>query len=305
MPRPNVNRMRRFIFAALVLGGAPAAARAQRIPARDLLDLPLGTLAEPLALASTLGDGLWNPATIALPGPARARVGFAALTTSAAQGVAGQSLATAFALPAATTVGLALLRASVRDLQRTETDPQTLGEVGYSTTVASVTAARQWRWMTAGLALRFRVGELDGRRRGAPGLDAGVVGRVPWGPDVRVAASSFMWRPNHDAADRPAIVAATDLRLAGIRGSRELRGGYSLLATRGLGRDDYLHLDGRIARFSLAGGVLRSTTYDVVTWGSRLGLGLQHARYVVALSREERSTGLPAVYQITLTSSFQ
>jgi hypothetical protein len=297
--------MRRLIFAALVLGGAPAAARAQRIPARDLLDLPLGTLAEPLALARTLGDGLWNPATVAITAPIRVRVGFAALTTGAAQGVGSQVLSAAVALPAATTVGLSVFRASVRDLQRTETDPQTLGDVGYGTTVASVTAAREWRWVTAGVALRYRSGELDGRRAGAPGIDAGALGRVPWGPDIRVAVSSFMWRPNDDVADRQALVAATDLRLAGITGTRELRGGYSLVATRALGRDDYVHLDGRIARLTLAGGVLRATTYDVVTWGSRLGVGLQHARYVVALSREERSTGLPAVYQITLTSSFQ
>ena len=303
-PRPNVNRMRRFTFAALLLAGAPAAAHAQRVPARDLLDLPLGTLAEPIALAGTVGDGFWNPATAALPAGTRARIGLAALTTPAAQGIGAQTVTAAVAVPRHTTVGLGLTRASLRDVQRTSTDPQTLGEIGYNTTVASATAARAWRWVTVGAAARYRVGELDMRRRDALGVDAGVVGRVPLGRDVRVALSSYLWTFGN-RGDRPAVAAATDLRLAGTTDERELRGGYSLVATRDLGREDYVHLAGRSGRFAFRGGVLRATAYDIVTWGSRLGVGLQHARYVIGFSREERDTGLPASYQFTLTTSFK
>jgi hypothetical protein len=297
--------MRRFIFAALVHVGALAKLHAQRVPARDLLDLPLGTLAEPAALAGTVGDGLWNPATASLPRSLRARVAVAALTTSSAQGVSAQAVTGAVALPDGATLSLAVARATLRDIQRTSTDPQTLGEIGYNTTVASATFAREWRWVTAGMALRYRSGELDMSRSAALGLDAGVVGKVPVGNDVRVALSSYLWRFGSEEGDRPALAAATDVRLAGSTDVHELRAGYSLVATRELGRDDYLHVGGRSGRFMARGGLLRATAFDVVTWGSRLGIGLQHARYVIAFAREERETGLPPSYQFTLTTSFK
>jgi hypothetical protein len=297
--------MRRFIFAVVVLGSAPAAAGAQRVPARDLLDLPLGTLAEPVALAGTVGDGLWNPATTALPTGTRARIALAALTTPAAQGVGAQALSAVVGVRGRTTVGIGVARASMRDIQRTGTDPQTLGEIRYNTTVASASATHQWRWVAGGVAARYRTGELDLRRRATLGLDAGVVGRVPRASDLRVAVSSYMWTFGATRDDRPAIAAAADLRLGGTSELRELRSGYSLVATRGLGRDDYLHLGGRSGRYMLRAGVLRATAYDVVTWGSRLGVGLQHARYMVGFAREERTAGLPPSYQFTLTTSFK
>ena len=296
--------MRRLIFAALVHVGALRAAHAQRVPARDLLDLPVGTLAEPAALATTVGDGFWNPATVALPVGIRARGAISALTTSAAQGVGAQTLSAAVSVAAHTTVGLGVVRATLRDLQRTSTDPQTLGDIAYNTTVASASVAREWRWLVAGAALRYRTGELDTRRRDALGVDAGAVGRVPLGNDWRVAVASYLWTFGN-RGDRPALTAATDVRLAGTRESHELRAGYSIVATRDLGRDDYAHLDGRVGRLTIRGGVLRAATYDIVTWGSRLGLGLQHARYLVGISREERETGLPPSYQFTLTTSFK
>ena len=302
--RSNVNRMRRLIFAALLLAGARDA-RAQRVPGRDLLDFPIATLGEPVALATIVGDGLWNPATVALPERTRVRVGLAALTTPSSQGVSAQTLTAALAAPGRTTIGVSLIRAGVRDLQRTSTDPQTLGEIGYGTTMASATVAREWRWVTGGAAVRYRWGELDRAREASAGLDAGVVARIPWGSDIRVALSSYLWRFDASMEDRPAILGATDLRLAGTTETRELRGGYSFVATRDLGRDDYLHLGGRSGRLTLRGGLLRATSYEVVTWGSRLGVGLQHARYHVAVSREERDSGLPPTYQFTLTSSFQ
>ena len=297
--------MRRFIFAMVGLGSVPAAAHAQRVPARDLLDLPLATLAEPVALAGTVGDGLWNPATSALRTDTRARIAVAALTTPDQHGVGAQAFSAVVAVPRRTTVGIGVARASMRDIQRTGSDPQTLGEISYNTTVASATAAREWRWLAAGAAVRYRTGELGTRRRATLGVDAGVVGHIPRGSDLRLALSTYMWTFGATPDDRPALAAATDVRLAGTTELRELRTGYSLVATRGLGRDDYLHLGGRSGRWMLRGGVLRATAYDVVTWGSRLGMGLQHARYTVGFSREERDTGLPPSYQFTLTTTFK
>lgn len=298
--------MRRLIFAALVSGAAAASppAWAQDVPARDLLDFPIGTVAEPAALAATVGDGLWNPATAHLAGP-RARVGIGALSSSAQQGVTVQTAYVAALFPRATTVALSYVRAGVRDLQRTDTDPQTLGAISYGTAVASALVARRWAWLQAGLALRYRSGELEQRERGVLGIDGGAVARVRRLRDARLAVSSYLWRPGADDGDRPALAAATDLRLGGTSEARELRAGASLVATRALGNDGYLHVAGRSGRFALSAGVVRTRNWGLTTWGSRLGVGLHYARYVAAFSREENETGLPATYQFTLTSSFQ
>jgi hypothetical protein len=229
----------------------------------------------------------------------------AALTTPAAQGVGAQALSAVVGVHGHTTVGIGVARAAMRDIQRTGTDPQTIGEVRYNTTVASATGTHQWRWIAAGIAARYRTGELDMRRSATLGLDAGLVGRVPRAHDLRLAVSSYMWTVGATRDDRPALAAAADLRLGGTSELRELRSGYSVVATRGLGRDDYLHVGGRSGRWMLRGGLLRATTYDVVTWGSRIGVGLQRARYTVGFSREERDTGLPPSYQFTLTTSFK
>lgn len=302
--------MRRLIFAALVLAaaapaGVPAAVGAQPVPARDLLDFPIGTVAEAPALASTVGDGLWNPATVLLANGQRAHVALAALATSAQQGVSAQTLAAAVHLPQDLTVGLGVVRAGVRDLQRTLTDPQTVGDIPYGTTVGSLTVARRLSWATGGIAVRYRTGELDGVTRGVLGLDAGAVTRAPTWRDLRVGMASYLWRPAVTSDDRPAITAATDARLAGTSEVRELRAGASLVATRAFGTDSYVHLAGRSGRFAMRGGVVRTRAFGLTSWSTRLGVGLHYARYVVAFSREEGQSGLSPSYQFTLSSSYQ
>src|SRR4051812_32923541 len=76
---PKVHAMRRPVvfIAALVLARE---AGAQRVPGRDLLDFPLGALAEPPVIASS-DVALWNPANIIPAAGNRGRVGFAALQT--------------------------------------------------------------------------------------------------------------------------------------------------------------------------------------------------------------------------------
>ena len=68
----------------------PLEAASQDIPGRDLLEFPLGSLAEGAALSLSSGDGFRNPAAVALPVALRARFTISSLTTGADQGVAGQ-----------------------------------------------------------------------------------------------------------------------------------------------------------------------------------------------------------------------
>lgn len=300
-----VNHMRRLNFAALALGSLPVAAHAQQVPGRELLDFPLGTLAEAPALAAQVGDGLWNPATILLRDSVRVRVALAALASSSQQGVAVESINAAVALPRRVTAGLALLRASVRDLVRTETDPQSVGgEMPYGTTLLSLAVARGGPRVTTGAALRWRRGELDTEHGSALGFDAGAVGRLGW-RDLRVAASSYLWHPGSPAGERAALTAAADLRLDRGVAARELRAGLATTFTESVGHEDYLHASLRAGRWALRGGVVRVDGFGMTSWGSRLGLGVYYARYSIGVSREEGDAGLPPTYQFTLTSSFQ
>src|SRR5688572_30473382 len=183
--------MRHIIFGgpcllAIIAGGAAA----QGVPGRDLLELPIATVAEAPVLARMAGDGLWNPATIFLRNDARLRLTGASLEGPSDQGVKAQLLAAAYALRPRTTVGVAVFRASVSDLVATEADPQSIGgETPYTALLASATVARRANEnLTIGVSVRYRYGELAGDRSGALGVDGGLVADdLPW-RDARVAA---------------------------------------------------------------------------------------------------------------------
>src|SRR5687768_1791046 len=218
--------MRCTVFAstlALAMAGVAPSGTAQVVPGRDLLELPIATVAEAQVLATLAGDGLWNPATIFLRNGARYRISAASLEGPHDQGVSAHLLAASYALHPRTTVGLAVSRASVSDLIRTEDDPQSVGgEIPYNTIVASATIARRTSdFFTAAVAVRYRAGELDGVRSGAVGIDGGVMADGFAWRDVRVAASTFLWRPANDAAERTRFSIGGDLRIVGTDSLRQ------------------------------------------------------------------------------------
>src|SRR5690348_78764 len=81
--------MCRLMFAAItsvvVVGSRGLAA--QRVAGRDLLDFPLGILAEAPALSTEMTGGFWNPASAMLRPATRGSFGFAGLTTPQDVGV--------------------------------------------------------------------------------------------------------------------------------------------------------------------------------------------------------------------------
>ena len=294
--------MRRLIFAGMLCGIVSAPSAAQRVPGRDLLEYQLGTGGEATAIATETGDGVWNPATLMLPDGARARLAAGALVSAPEQGIDAQLLVASIGLPGRTTVGLSVLRASVDGLVHTETDPQSLGgDIPYNTTLASIGAARRFgRQFTAGLALRYRQGQLDGLKRGVVGLDAGVLlDRL--GPlDGRVGIASFLWRPA-DAAGAM-LSASADLRLAGSDSAHEARVGYGGHVTHGGGREHYFVASARSSRLSARAGIARQDEYGSPQWRARLGVGLHYARYTIAVTREENGAGLDPTYHLTLSA---
>ncbi|MFL5575374.1 MAG: hypothetical protein ACJ79S_05335 [Gemmatimonadaceae bacterium] len=312
--------MRRLIFAtrsgaaraaagaagAAALSALPTAAVAQWVPGRDLFDLPLGTLAEAPALASLAGVGLWNPAAIELPGGARGRLGVAALRTAAEQGISAQLVGGAVAVRGGITAGLSVARASVADLVRTGNDPQSLGDISYSTTLLSAMLARRSpSHVVTGLALRYRSGVLEGTNRGAVGIDGGVLVDGLLGRDGRVALSSFLWSPGNRDDERATYTGAADLRVAGPGAGRELRGGYSYLVTEHGPREHFGFVSGRYGALLGRVGAARSTTFGQSRWRLRLGVGVYYARYAVGVAREETGAGLPATYQFSLSSTIK
>src|SRR3982751_5236845 len=119
--------MCRMTFAAAAALSAMLVSRpllAQQVPGRDLYQFPLGTLAEPAALATAAGGGFWNPATLALGDTTRLLLSATALSSPIKQGVSAQLGTVAYRLRPSLTAGLQFSQASVSDLPRTDTDPQ-------------------------------------------------------------------------------------------------------------------------------------------------------------------------------------
>lgn len=296
--------MRRMLICGLAaFGWASTGLGAQPVPARDLWEFPLGAIFEPPALASEPGAGLWNPATIALPVGDRLRFGVASINTGNAQGVDGQLLAASWRRSSGTTVGLSVARSAVGGLVRTESDPQSLGNIPYNSSLVSLNVARDViPHLTAGIAMRWRNGRADQLTRHAVAADLGVVLHgLPW-RDSRLAVSSFLWRPGRELEDRPALLAAADFRMVGSSRTREARIGYSESAVNRGARERGPFMSGRWDRVEARAAFMRATAGAAAATRFRSGLALYYARYAVGVSREEGISGLGPVYQFTLSS---
>ena len=137
--RRKLKSMRCLNFAAAVAILPIAASEAQRFPGRDLLDFPIGTLAEAPALALDTGDGFQNPAAIRLAEGTKARGTAIALNTGTDRGVSSQLLGVAANLPGRFTVGLSAVHAGISGIAPTADDPQPIGDdIQYNTFVVSL-----------------------------------------------------------------------------------------------------------------------------------------------------------------------
>jgi len=273
------------------------------VPARDLWEFPLGAVFEPPAVAVEPGGGLWNPATLVLASDVRYRLGVASLTSGPDQGVDGQLISGSWRRRTGVTYGLSIARAAVSGLVRTETDPQSVGSIAYVSTLVSLGAARALHPnVDAGVAVRWRYGRADTERRDAIAADFGVVAHDLPFRAARVAVSSFLWRPGREIQDRPALLAAVDLRAAGPRAEREARVGLSVNAVNRGAREigpyaaaRFDRVEGRVGYFESEAGATSLTRF-------RTGVAVHYAGYVVGIAREEGAAGLGPIYQFTLSS---
>jgi hypothetical protein len=295
----NLNLMTRFIFAALGVMWVRGAA-AQQVPARDLLEFPLGLAAEAAGLSSRMPAALWNPAATALSRTVRGEFGFAGLATPQDQGVQLDMLGASYRIHRIT-AALSYVQASVNDIIRTESDPQSFpGEISYGTTMLSGGAAGTWGDVSLGAAARYRRGTLDAGHRGAFSLDGGlIVNRVARTP-ARISVSTFLFSPwnNREAAS---YLAAIDAPVIRRDTTFQLRAGYSWAHTESRGNDQYISANASYRRFEAGVGVLQSDLFGETARRVRLGLGLHYADYALSLAREEGAGGFGANYQFVFT----
>jgi hypothetical protein len=299
--------MRCLNFAAVAALLPVAASEAQRVPGRDLLNYPIGTLAEAPALALDSGDGFQNPAAIALPEGARFRGTAIALNTGTDRGVSAQLAAFAANLPGRFTVGLSAVRSAINGIGQTTDDPQPLpGDMPYSTFVLSLTGARESsHHVTSGVAVRYRSGDVDGVTRSTFGLDGGVIVDHLLGLDARLGLSSFLWSPGNGEGQDASFSGALDARVIGADPTRQVRIGYSYAAGEAASGGHYVFTSGRYARWIARVGLARTSVFGGSDTSLRLALGLRYARYTVGLSREESAGGFDPTYQFVLSGVFR
>ena len=177
---------------------SPRAAAAQQVPGRDLFEFPLGLLAEAPALSTQMTGGLWNPANDRAP-RARSRrdSGSPALTTPQEQGVRLDMVGGAFKVKPDITATLSVAQASVTDILRTDTDPQSVGgEIPYGTTLlsAGLATVRDERHVRRGRAISLGHVGHRASRRARRSMAASIVDGVA-GTPIRLALSTFLFTP--------------------------------------------------------------------------------------------------------------
>jgi hypothetical protein len=295
--------MRRIVFTVLTISPLAAWGQSGEIPGRDLLTFPVGLTAEAPALGTTAGTGLWNPATALLPDGFHWRLSAAAMNAPSDIAVAAQLFSVA-AEWRRTTFGLSVTRASVSNILRTDTDPQSIGNpVPYGTTVISLVAARRLTPnLSVGVAVRERNGSLDDVSRSGVSVDAGVIAEHLTRFDVRIGASSFLLSPGAAASERASWLFGADARVAGPDSVRGIRVGYSLQVAQSLFTEHYLFASARWGDWEVRGGPVQTDIYGGANFRVRLGIVLRYAGYCIGVAREDGVNGLAPTYQFSLSS---
>jgi hypothetical protein len=298
--------MSRLMFVAAGVLGLGHQASGQQIPARDLLEFPIGLMGEASALAREMGGGLWNPANMALARPDRVQVSVSALNSPIDQGVTAQLGALAIVLPRGLTASVSATSARVADLLRTDADPQSLGgEINYSTTILSAGVAKRFGGALVGVSTRYRWGVQDLVHRGVFAVDGGFVAERVLDTPVRIAASTFMFSPTARQDEPATFMGAVDAPLVRSDTTWSWRGGYAVSNTERRSREGYAFTSARYRQLDLRIGIARSVQFGNPTQRLRLGLGAHYAGYTVGIAREESGAGLGASYQFLLTSVFR
>lgn len=300
--------MRHLCFAATLgaaLAAAPRVTGAQTVPGRDLFDFAIGALGEAPALAVEAAGGLYNPAAPLLAPVGRLRGSVTHLNAPGDRGLSGEVVGLEWRPTPRRAYAVTIARAGVSDIPRTDDTPTANGgTVVYDSYLVSAGAAqRLLKHLVVGGAFRYRVGRLDTATASTVGADAGVVVDGLLGRrDLRLGASSFLWRPGADRDDRPLASVGADARVVGRSVAREVRLGASYLGSGGGEQEGFGYVSARLRNVEGRAGLARASRGGEADTRSRLGLGLRYAGLLVGVAREESASGFGSIYQITLSS---
>ncbi len=293
--------MCRLTFAAVAATLALAPAGAQQVPGRELFDFPLGLMVEAPALATAGGGGFWNPATLTLSPGDRFKAAAAVFNSPIEQGVSAQMGTVAFLLGRGITGGLSIATASVGDLLRTDTDPQSIGgEIPYRSTILSAILAARQGPVTWGVALRQRSATVDDQDASVTSLDVGATVDRPFDLPLRAGLSSFLLSPQ-GSRERASTLSALEAYLP-WQTEHDLRAGVSYQLNEGGGDERFAYASGRASVMELRAGLARQSEFQYTTTRLRLGIGVHYAHYLVGVSREDGTAGLSASYQFFLST---
>ncbi len=292
--------MSRLIFAALTSLAFAAPSAAQHVAGRDLLDFPIGLLAEAPPLSMQMAGGLWNPAATAIA-TNRGLVGVAGLTTPQDQGVRLEMVGGAFRVRSGLTATFSAATASVSDILRTDTDPTSIGsEVPYGTAIVSVGASQAFGNVTIGAAARYRTGTVDADHARELGLDGGAIVDRVGGTPVRIALSTFLFSPWR-MSEVPTYMAAADMPVFRRDSSFTVRAGYSVSTTSHRADERYFFATSSYRQLDLSAGIARASAYGSSDSRLRLGCGFRYASYKIAIGREDGAAGFGGSFQFLLT----
>lgn len=298
--------MRRIAFTVFTICPFAAWGQSGQIPGRDLLTFPIGLTAEAPALGVTAGSGFWNPATVLLPDGYDWRVAASAMNAPSDIAVSAQLFSIATRVRG-TTLGVSVTLASVADILRTDTDPQSIGNaIPYGTAVYSLSVARRLSpHLIVGAAFRERSGTLDDVSRSGASFDLGVVAEHLTRFDVKVGASSFLFSPGTAAAEPASWIFGVDGRVAGPDSLHAVRAGYSLQVEQGLFTEHFLFASARWGDWEVRGGPVQTDIFGGANFRLRLGIILHYFGYAVGVAREDGVNGLAPTYQFSLVSLFK
>lgn len=293
--------MTRLVGAFVALLGAPLAAWGQQVPGRDLLDFPLGTLADAPVLARE-GFAIWNPALVEVSGSARVRGALGAVDTPQDVGASLIGVRLAARLPRGITAALSAVRGEVDGIARTIDSPASIGgDLAYGSAMYSVGASRRHRAVSVGVALRYRTGTIGGESGRGARADAGVHADSLFGLPIRAAAATFLWQPANASADQSAFAGGIDGDVFTL-GNTTARLGYALTLWPQGANEHYGLTSIAAGSWEGTAGLARRSRMGEVEWSMRLGVAVRHSRYRVGLAREGMRDGLGGIYQFILST---
>ncbi len=297
----KLNFMCRMTFAAIAAAAALRPLGAQQVPGRDLFHFPIGLLAEAPALATAAGGGFWNPATLALPKGDAWLFAATGLDSPIEQGVTGQLGTVAYRVRPGVTAGVSIALATVTDLLRTDTDPQSIGdEIPYRSTIVSAVVATERGPAVLGLAVRRRSGSVDQQNGRATSIDVGATVDRPRGLPFRAGLATFLLSPSRRIERASAV--------SGLEGylpfqENDIRAGVSYQLDEGGGDETFVYASGKTGLIEMRGGLARHQEFGYTTNRMRLGVDLRYSRYRVGIAREDGTGGLSASYQFLFSTA--